>query len=94
VLHDVVEDCDVTLDELRALGYPEREVKAIDALTRREGESYEQFIDRLAPNPLARKVKLADIEHNMNVRRLATVDDGARERLDRYLRAWRRLRKT
>ena len=81
VLHDVVEDCDdVSLDDLRAMGYPEAEVRALDALTRREesGESYEAFIDRLLPDPLARKVKLADLADDMDVRRLAQVDVAAR----------------
>ena len=93
VLHDVIEDCQVTPDELLALGYPAKEVEAVVALSRREdeGESYEQFIQRLRPNALARKVKLADIEHNMDIRRLAVVDERARERLDRYLQAWKVL---
>jgi hypothetical protein len=66
-------------------------VEAIVALSRRDDESYEQFIERLAPDPLARRVKLADLAHNMDVRRLATVDEKARERLERYRRAWVRL---
>jgi len=93
VLHDVVEDCGVSLSDLRALGYPVVEVRALDALTRRKpSESYDAFIDRLLPDPLARKVKLADLAHNMDVRRLKHVGDADLERLDRYVRAWRKLR--
>jgi (p)ppGpp synthase/HD superfamily hydrolase len=92
VLHDVIEDCGVTPGDLIALGYPAAEVEAIVALSRLEGEGYEQFIERLRPNCLARKVKLADIEHNMDVRRLDVVDEGGRDRLDRYLQAWKLLR--
>lgn len=94
VLHDVVEDTGVTLEDLRALGYPEREVLAIDALTRRKDRerNYEEFIERARQNPLARKVKLADLADNMDVRRLAVVDDAARERLERYRQAWVGLR--
>ena len=94
VLHDVVEDCNVSLDQLRAMGYQEVEVQAMDALTWRKerGESYEAFIDRLLPDSLARKVKLADLAHNMDVRRLKHVGDADLERLDRYVRAWRKLR--
>ena len=93
VLHDVVEDCGVSLDDLRAMDYPEVEVQALDAITRpkESGESYEAFIDRLLPDPLARRVKLADLTDNMDVRRLEHVDDAARERLERYVRAWRKL---
>jgi (p)ppGpp synthase/HD superfamily hydrolase len=94
VLHDVVEDCDVSLDDLRAMGYPEVEVRALDALTwrRKDGETYDAFIDRLSPDPLAREVKLADLTDNMDVRRLKRVADADRDRLDRYVRAWQRLR--
>jgi (p)ppGpp synthase/HD superfamily hydrolase len=94
VLHDVVEDCNVSLDQLRAMGYQEAEVQALDALTWRKerGESYEAFIDRLLPDSLARKVKLADLADNMDVRRLERVEEADRARLERYARAWRKLR--
>jgi (p)ppGpp synthase/HD superfamily hydrolase len=91
VLHDVVEDTSVTLDELRERGYPPEVVEAIDLLSRREGESYDAFIERLAPNPRARRVKLADLADNMDVRRLPALDARTAERMARYHRAWRRL---
>src|SRR5215216_3018494 len=50
VLHDVVEDTDITLDDLRQMGYPDAVVDAVDALSRREGETYAAFIQRLKPN--------------------------------------------
>ena len=59
VLHDVVEDTDVTLDDLRRMGYSEEIVEAVDHLSRRDGESYEAFIQRIKPHPLAVRVKLA-----------------------------------
>ncbi len=92
VLHDVVEDCGVTLDALRAQGYPEEVVSAVDALTKREGESYEQFVDRASAHPVARRVKLADVEDNMDIRRLRDVTEKDRARLARYVAAWHRLR--
>jgi len=58
VLHDVVEDTEVTLDDLQAEGFPERVVEAVDALTRRPGEPYELFILRAASNDIARTVKM------------------------------------
>lgn len=64
VLHDVVEDTDMTLEELRRLGFTERTVAAIDAVTRRDEELYEHFIHRVCANPDARKIKLADNLHN------------------------------
>lgn len=92
VLHDVVEDSHYTLEHLREQGYPEPVLEALECLTRREGESYEAFIERLRPNALARRVKLADLEDNMDVRRLETVGSKEAERLARYRAAWSRLK--
>lgn len=91
VLHDVVEDSPTTLDDLRAAGFEEPVVRAVDRLTRRDDESYEAFIERLKDDPLARRVKLADLEDNMTLTRLTDLDDRAIERLGRYVRAYRRL---
>lgn len=90
-LHDVVEDTEITLDDLRAHGYPEDIVAAVGSISRRPGETYEQFVERAAANPLARSVKLADLEDNMDLRRLRAVTTKDAERLDRYVRAWRML---
>lgn len=88
ILHDVVEDSDVTLDDLRGMGYSEEIVTAIDHLSRREGESYEQFIQRIKPHPLAVRVKLGDLTDNMDIRRNAELDEKALERFQRYRKAW------
>ncbi len=89
VLHDTIEDSDHTLDDLRALGYSETIIAAVDAVTRRADETYEQFIQRLKPNPLARKVKLADLLDNLDLRRAnPVVAEKDAERLARYQRAW------
>jgi (p)ppGpp synthase/HD superfamily hydrolase len=91
VLHDVVEDSNWSLDRLRERGFSDEVVTAVDCLTRRDGELYEAFIERAAAHPLARRVKLADVEDNLDVRRLAELTERDRERLDRYRRAWLRL---
>ena len=88
VLHDVIEDTEVTLDDLRAAGYPSAVVEALDLLTRRDDETYEAFIERIKPNRLARQVKIADLEHNMNVRRLPTISEQDARRLEKYRQAW------
>jgi (p)ppGpp synthase/HD superfamily hydrolase len=91
LLHDVVEDTPTTLADLRRFGYSEAVVAAIDRLTRRDGEPYEAYIERLAGDPLARRVKLADLADNLaNNRRLAPTAP-VRERLARYQRARARL---
>ena len=92
ILHDVVEDTPYTLERLRELGYPEEVLFALECLTKREGENYEAFIERVRPHPLARRVKLADLEDNMDVRRLTAVGPKEAERLARYRAAWARLK--
>jgi (p)ppGpp synthase/HD superfamily hydrolase len=92
VLHDLVEDTRYTLDDLRALGYAEEIVQALDCLTRRPTESYAQFVERASANPLARRVKLADLEDNMDLRRLPALGERDLERLNRYIAAWQRVK--
>jgi len=91
VLHDVVEDTDVTLDDLREMGYSEEVVTAVDALTRRDGEAWEDYIERVASVPDAVVIKRADLTHNMDLRRLPEVKDSDLDRFRRYVYAWRRL---
>jgi len=91
VLHDVIEDTPHTFDDLRKRGYSEEVIAALDCVTKREGENYEQFVERAAANPIARQVKLADLKDNMDVRRLSAIQDRDAERLRKYLKAWKRL---
>ncbi|SPE51583.1 Metal dependent phosphohydrolase, HD region [Verrucomicrobia bacterium] len=91
ILHDVVEDTDWTLDALRKRGFPEEIVQAVDCLTKREGEPYQALIDRAKQNPLARRVKLGDLEDNMDVRRNANLTEKDLERLNKYRNAWEEL---
>src|SRR5947208_2434495 len=94
VLHDAVEDTPYTLDGLRRLGFPEEVVEAIDALTRRvdEGETYEAFVARAGGNPLARRIKIADLEDNLDLSRIAEPTEKDHQRLERYERALASLR--
>ncbi len=91
ILHDVVEDTDWTFNRLREEGFPAKLLNALECVTKREGEPYEAFVQRSAGNPLARKVKLADLEDNMDVRRYPALYKDAAERLEKYLRAWRTI---
>ena len=92
VLHDVVEDTRWTLETLRREGFSEVVIEGVDHMTRREGESYDAFVERAARHPLALRVKIADLEDNMDVRRLGPLTDKDRTRLARYQKAWHRLR--
>lgn len=91
-LHDVVEDTDAGLDDFRWLGISTVVVRAVDAVTRRSGESYSEFIERCASDVSGRRVKTADLEDNMDVRRLPAMRDRDFRRLNKYLHAWRYLR--
>lgn len=84
VLHDVVEDTDWTLDGLAGHGFPAEVVQAVDALTRREGESYEDFVRRAAATPAARVVKRADIEDNLDLSRIADPKPEDHKRMEKY----------
>jgi (p)ppGpp synthase/HD superfamily hydrolase len=92
ILHDVVEDSDWTLDKLRQAGFPDEVVQAVECLTHRDGETYEEFIERVRVNAIARKVKLADLEDNMDIRRLSAVTERDTQRLHKYHAAWVSLR--
>lgn len=83
LLHDVVEDTPVTLDDLRTAGYPSEVVDAVDSVTRRQGETYMDMIRRAAAHPLGRLVKLADNAHNGDEARLAVLEPAVAEFLRR-----------
>ena len=91
VLHDTVEDTPTTLADLRSAGYSEEICEAIDRLTRRAGEPYEEMIARVAGNAIARRVKLADLEDNMDPSRIPSPSPKDEARLAKYKAAWNRL---
>ncbi|HSK75774.1 MAG TPA: GTP pyrophosphokinase [Thermoanaerobaculia bacterium] len=93
VLHDVVEDTDWTFAALREKGFSEVVVTAIDHLTRRPEETYEEFVERAARHPIARAVKIADVEDNLDLSRIATPTEKDHARRARYERALERLRR-
>jgi (p)ppGpp synthase/HD superfamily hydrolase len=92
VLHDVVEDCGVSLDDLRKEGFSEEVLSAIESVTKVPGESYEDFVDRAAQNPIGRVVKLADLEENSDLSRITSPSWEDLERVEKYRRAIARLR--
>lgn len=91
VLHDVVEDTQTTLDDLKSEGFSDEVIAVIDLLTHPEELSYDDYIDRLAANPIARKVKLADLGHNMEITRIPDPGPKDFERLEKYHRIWKKL---
>lgn len=87
VLHDVVEDTEVTLEDLEKEGFSREILAALDSVTKREGEDYDDFIRRAEQNPLGRKVKLADLEDNCNPARIKNPTDEDYARIEKYRRA-------
>ena len=91
LLHDVVEDTDVTFDDLIAEGFSESVIAALRLVTHAEKDSYDAYVEKIAANPIAVEVKLADLEDNSDIRRLKVVDQNSVERFGKYLRAYRFL---
>ena len=91
LLHDVIEDSETTAQDLMNEGIPLNVVNAVQYLTKIAGENYEQFIDRVLNNKLAVKIKKADIEDNINVLRLTSLNPKDLERIAKYHKAWVKL---
>lgn len=91
ILHDTVEDCNVTYDELREIGMTERVVEGVRRLTKQPGVSYEQFIEQLVGNRDALMVKREDLRDNSDLTRLKGVSAKDMSRMQRYAHAFRRV---
>ena len=87
LLHDVLEDSPYTTEELILAGLPETVVSAVQILTKKKGQDYQQYLELVKSNPIARCVKLADLKHNSDLSRLATVTEKDLERLEKYKKA-------
>jgi hypothetical protein len=87
VLHDVVEDCGWSIDDLRAEGFSEAVLRAVEAVTKRDGETYDEFVARAAADPIGRRVKLADLEDNCDLRRIHHPTEKDFARIEKYRRA-------
>lgn len=87
VLHDVLEDSAVPLEQLRGEGFSAAVLAALSALTKVEGEDYPAFIRRAAANPLARRVKLADLADNSDLSRIPEPGAEDLRRLEKYRQA-------
>ncbi|WP_431785885.1 HD domain-containing protein [Paenibacillus lactis] len=91
VLHDVIEDTDVTYGDLLKEGFSHEVIKAVRALTRQENETYMEFIHRCKKNDLACKVKIQDIYDNLDLSRIENPTDEDYIRQKRYTKALRLL---
>lgn len=81
-LHDVVEDTDLTLNDLRDHGFPEAVIRAVAALTKTPGQDLGDYYAQVKANQLALRVKAADLDDNTDPARVANLDNATRERLN------------
>jgi len=93
VLHDVVEDTDYSLNDLRLYGFSKRVVDGVDLLTHDDSVPYQEYIANIAENNIdAIHVKLADLKHNMDITRVKTISDKDMVRLVKYHIAYQTLK--
>ncbi len=94
VLHDVIEDTTMTLEDLREEGFNESIINVLEILTKKENESYDEYIERIIGNKIARIVKIADLKDNMDLSRIKSPDEDDYRRLEKYKKAYHKIRKS
>lgn len=82
--HDLIEDTDTTYDELRKLGFSDRVIEGITCLTKQRGETYEQYKEKVKSNIDSVIVKMQDLRHNSDIRRLRGVTEKDIRRIEKY----------
>ena len=87
LLHDVVEDADITFQQLQAEGFSEEIIAALRLMTRDDLTPYLDYIRKIKENPTASAVKLADLKHNSDLTRLDEIDEEAFQRMEKYKKA-------
>ena len=87
LLHDVVEDTDITLEELKSEGFHDEVIAALKLLTHDDKVPYMEYVCAVKTNAIATKVKLADLRHNSDLTRLDVVDEKAVKRAEKYKEA-------
>lgn len=87
LLHDVVEDTDMTFEQLTEHGFSDDVMEALRLLTHDDDVPYMDYVREIKKNPIARAVKLADLRHNSDMTRLDVVDEYAFKRAEKYRQA-------
>jgi len=93
VLHDTIEDTNVKAKDLQKAGFTEEITDAIECLSKRENEEHRKYISRVLSNKLSIKVKLYDLEDNLNLLRLKEIKEKDIKRLNKYLETYKILSK-
>lgn len=87
LLHDVVEDTDITFEDLKKEGFTDNILNALKLLTHDDNVEYMDYVKEIKKNDIAKKVKLADLKHNSDLSRLDVIDDYVLERVNKYKKA-------
>ena len=87
LLHDVVEDSDVSFDDLINDEYPIEIIDALKLLTHNSDDDYFDYVRKVCTNKLSLKVKIADLKHNSDLSRLDVIDEWALKRQEKYKKA-------
>lgn len=87
LLHDVMEDTEISFEELSSEGFGEEVMAALLLLTHKKGVDYMDYVRAIRSNPIARAVKIADLKHNSDLSRLDEIDEKAIKRVERYREA-------
>lgn len=87
LLHDTVEDCDITFEDLIEAGFPDEVIEAIKLMTHDKSVPYMEYVTKIKGNSIARNVKLADLRHNSDLTRLNSVSERDLKRKEKYEKA-------
>lgn len=93
LLHDVVEDSDMTFDDLKNMEFSQEILDALQLLTHKNDVDYFEYVNQIKSNELARKVKLVDLKHNIDITRLDNITEKDVNRVNKYKKAIQILEK-
>ena len=93
LLHDVMEDSNITKKDLIDFGFNKNVINALYFLTRKRNEDYFSYINKIKSNTLAKKIKILDLEHNLDVKRLSKITNKDLQRIEKYKKALAILKK-
>lgn len=93
LLHDVMEDTNITKKDLIDFGFNENVINALSCLTRKRNEDYFSYINKIKSNILAKKIKILDLEHNLDIKRLSKITNKDLQRIEKYKKALAILKK-
>lgn len=92
LLHDILEDTDCTVDVLKEHALDDDIIEAVQTMSHQQGETYFEYLCRVEQNPISKMVKIADLEHNMDVRRLKKFGEYEKKRIQKYWASWKYLK--